>query len=74
MQKLVYLSNSRDYAEQNNVNDNKYFTHINDLLSKGWKVCNMTHDVITTELIQNGMRNETYFSFVLLEKSDEDDK
>ena len=36
MQKLVYLSNSRDYTEQNDVNDNKYFVRINKLLEEGW--------------------------------------
>lgn len=35
MQKLVYLSNSRDYTEQGNINENKYFTHINELLYQG---------------------------------------
>lgn len=38
MQKLVYLSNSRDYTEQGNINENKYFTHVNNLLDEGWKV------------------------------------
>lgn len=35
MQKLVYLSNSRDYSEQGNINDNKYFAHVNGLLDQG---------------------------------------
>ena len=30
--KVVYISNSRDYTEQNDVNDNKYLAHINKLL------------------------------------------
>ena len=46
MQKLVYLSNSRDYTEQGNINENKYFTHINELLDRGWKVAHITHDVV----------------------------
>lgn len=71
MQKLVYLSNSRDYNEQGNVNENKYFSHINGLLEKGWTVSNMTHDVIATDCDQNQSNKETYVSFVLLEKNDE---
>ena len=35
MQKLVYLSNSRDYSEQGNINENKYFKEINGLLEQG---------------------------------------
>ena len=46
MQKLVYLSNSRDYTEQSNINDNKYFSHIDGLLDQGWKVVHLTHDVV----------------------------
>ena len=29
MQKMVYLSNSRDYTEQGDVNENKYFARLN---------------------------------------------
>lgn len=72
MQKLVYLSNSRDYNEQGNVNENKYFNHINGLLKQGWTVSNMTHDVIATDCDPNQSNKETYVSFVLLEKNDED--
>ena len=32
MQKVVYISNSRDFSEQNDINDNKYLTRINKLL------------------------------------------
>ena len=35
MQKLVYLSNSRDYTEEGDINENKYFVHINKLLDDG---------------------------------------
>ncbi|MBD5113175.1 MAG: hypothetical protein HDT42_11700 [Ruminococcaceae bacterium] len=74
MQKLVYLSNSRDYTEQGNINENKYFTYINGLLEQGWKVADMTHDVLAaaTDLDQKSHK-ETYVSFVLLEKNDEDE-
>ena len=29
MQKVVYISNSRDFTEQNDINDNKYLVRIN---------------------------------------------
>lgn len=71
MQKLVYLSNSRDYSEQGNINDNIYFAYVNGLLDQGWKVAHMTHDVLATDPDQT-THKETYVSFVLLEKSDEE--
>lgn len=72
MQKIVYLSNSRDYTEQGNINENKYFTHLNELLNQGWKVEHMTHDVLTIDSVQNPSQKETFVAFVLLEKNDED--
>lgn len=73
MQKLVYLSNSRDYTEQGNINKNKYFTHVNGLLGVGWKVAHMTHDVLAASPDDQKIHKETYVSFVLLEKNDEDE-
>lgn len=74
MQKLVYLSNSRDYNEQGDINENKYFTHVNELLEKGWKVAHMTHDVLTVVSDpQNLSQKESYVAFVLLER-DNDEK
>lgn len=72
MQKLVYLSNSRDYTEQGNINENKYFTHINGMLEQGWKVAHITHDVLALAT-EPETHKETYVSFVLLEKNDEDE-
>ncbi|MBD5130363.1 MAG: hypothetical protein HDT43_10665 [Ruminococcaceae bacterium] len=72
MQKLVYLSNSRDYTEQGNINENKYFTYINGLLEQGWNVAHMTHDVLVNDPDQI-KHKESYVSFVLLEKNDEDE-
>ncbi len=72
MQKLVYLSNSRDYTEQGNINENKYFSHINSLLDQGWKVSNLTHNVVEVNENQNSFHKETFVAFVLLEKSEED--
>ena len=71
MQKLVYLSNSRDYTEQGNINENKYFTHINELLDQGWKVAHITHDVVEIDDNQKPARKETFVAFVLLEKSED---
>ncbi|MDE7360479.1 MAG: hypothetical protein K2N38_00930 [Oscillospiraceae bacterium] len=73
MQKLVYLSNSRNYTEQGNVNKNKYFTQVNGLLDVGWRVAHMTHDVLTASPDDQKIHKETYVSFVLLEKNDEDE-
>jgi len=71
MQKLVYLSNSRDYTEQGNINENKYFTHINELLDHGWKVAHVTHNVVEIDSNQKPLHKETFVAFVLLEKPDE---
>ena len=73
MQKLVYLSNSRDYAEQGNINENKYFTHINGLLDQGWKVAHLTHDVVEIADNQQPSSKETFVAFVLLEKAEADE-
>ncbi len=67
MQKLVYLSNSRDYTEQGSINENKYFTYVNALLDQGWKVSHVTHDVVRIDDNQNPARKETFVAFVLLE-------
>ena len=72
MQKLVYLSNSRDYTEQGNINENKYFLNINNLLEQGRKVAHITHDVVEIDDNQNPSRKETFVAFVLLEKQEEE--
>ncbi len=72
MQKLVYLSNSRDYTEQGSINENQYFTHINNLLEQGWKVAHITHDVVEIDNINEPSSKESFVAFVLLEKNDED--
>ena len=72
MQKLVYLSNSRDYTEQGSINENKYFTHINHLLDDGWKVAHITHDVVEIDSGNEPSRKESFVAFVLLEKDDKD--
>lgn len=38
MQKVVYISNSRDLTEQNDINENIYLKRINKLLEEGWVV------------------------------------
>ncbi len=53
MQKLIYLRNSRDYTEQGNINENKYFTNINSLLDQGWQVAHITHDAVEIDDNQN---------------------
>ncbi len=71
MQKLVYLSNSRDYTEQGDINENKYFTRVNKLLEEGWKVAHLTHDVLEIDSGQNPSQKESFVAFVLLEKENE---
>ena len=63
MQKLVYLSNSRDYTEQGNINA---------LLDQGWKVAHITHDVTEIDDMQQPAHKETFVAFVLLEKPEKD--
>lgn len=70
MQKLVYLSNSRDYTEQGNINENKYFAYINGLLDQGWKVAHITHDVLEIDSSKEPSQKESFVAFVLLEKND----
>lgn len=70
MQKLVYLSNSRDYTEQGNINENKYFTHINGFLDQGWTVSHVTQNVVEIDNSQKPAHKETFVAFVLLEKPD----
>ena len=72
MQKLVYLSNSRDYTEQGSINENKYFTHINELLDQGWKVAHITHDVVEIDSGSEPSRKESFVAFVLLEKDNKE--
>lgn len=72
MQKLVYLSNSRDYTEPGNINENKYFVQINGLLDQGWKVAHVTQNVVELDDNQHPSHKETFVAFVLLEKPEED--
>ncbi len=72
MQKLVYLSNSRDYTEPGDINENKYFAHVNSLLEQGWKVAHITHDVVEIDSSRDPSNKENFVAFVLLEKDDKD--
>lgn len=71
MQKVVYISNSRDYTEQNDINDNKYLTRINSLLQDGWVIAQMnTQTVAVDPKLESYLHKETLVSFVILEKSE----
>lgn len=70
MQKIVYLSNSRDYSEQGNINENKYFTQVNNLLEDGWKVIHVTHEVLEFDANKNMAQRESLVAFLLLEKEE----
>lgn len=72
MQKIVYISNSRDYTEQNDINNNKYLTRVNKLLEEGWTVSQMTpYTVEVDPKLENFLHKETFVSFVILEKHEE---
>ena len=72
MQKIVYISNSRDYNESKDINENKYLIRINELLEEGWTVSQMNpHTVEVDPKLENYLHKETFVSFVILEKSEE---
>ena len=69
MQKVVYISNSRDLTEQNDINENIYLKRINKLLEEGWVVSQMnTQTVDVDPKLENYLHKETRVSFVILEK------
>lgn len=70
MQKIVYLSNSRDYGEQGNINENKYFTQVNSLLEEGWKVVHVTHKALKSDVSQSLAQKESLAAFIVLEKEE----
>ena len=69
MQKVVYISNSRDLTEQNDINENIYLKRINKLLEEGLFVSHMnTHTGDVDPKLENYLHKETLVSFVILEK------
>ena len=69
MQKVVYISNSRDLTEQNDINENIYLKRINKHLEEGWVVSQMnTQTVDVDPKLENYLHKETLVSFVILEK------
>ncbi len=72
MQKVVYISNSRDYTEQQDVNENKYLVHINQLLEDGWKIAQINPQTVEVDpKLENYLHKETVVSFVILEKAED---
>ena len=71
MQRIVYISNNRDYDEQNDINDNKYMTRINQLLEEGWTVSQMNPQTVDVDpKLEGFLHKETFVSFVILEKAE----
>ena len=71
MQKIVYISNSRDFAEQQDINENKYLVRINKFLEDGWTISQMNPHVVEVDpKLENFLHKETFVSFVVLEKAD----
>ncbi|MCL2842113.1 MAG: hypothetical protein FWE28_01420 [Oscillospiraceae bacterium] len=76
MQKLIYISNNRDYAEQGNINENQYFKEVNKLLEQGWavssvKLPNLYEIQQTQEPTKERFHLETLAGVIVLEKPDE---
>ena len=65
-----YISNSRDLAEETDVNENKYLARINKLLEDGWTVAQMNTQTVDVDPRLDGcLHKETLVSFVILEKN-----
>ena len=72
MQKVVYISNSRDFTEPRDINENQYLLRINRLLAEGWTVSQMNPQTVEVDpKLEGYLHKETFVSFVLLEKPDE---
>lgn len=72
MQKIVYISNSRDYTELKDINDNKYLMRVNKLLEEGWTISQMNpHTVDVDPKLESYLHKETFVAFVVLEKPKE---
>ena len=72
MQKVVYISNSRDFTEPKDINDNQYLVRLNKLLEEGWVISQMnTRTVEVDPKLESYLHKETLVSFVILEKPDE---
>ncbi len=72
VQKIVYISNSRDDTEEKDINENKYLMRINKLLEEGWTVSQMNpYTVEVDPKLENYLHKETFVSFVILESPGE---
>ncbi|MCL2588999.1 MAG: hypothetical protein FWD84_06270 [Oscillospiraceae bacterium] len=76
MQKLVYISNNRDFTEQKDINENRYVRRVNELLEQGWYVTsidmpNLFEIADAQEPLKEPFHMETIVGFVVLEKPDE---
>jgi len=71
MQKMIYLSNCKDFTNQSDINENKYFKRVNELLEQGWKVEHVTHKMVEFDITENSIHKETFVAIVLLGKADE---
>jgi len=76
MQKIVYISNNRDFTEQKNINENQYFKEVNALLEQGWTISsielpNLFEIERTQEPIKEPFHMETLAGVIVLEKPDE---
>ena len=76
MQKIVYISNNRNYTEQGNINENRYFREVNELLEQGWslssvKLPNLFEVQHAQDPLKEPFHMETLAGVIVLEKTDE---
>ena len=71
MQRLLYISNSRDFSEQGNINENKYFVEINEYLANGWMLETLTVNASNIINTEKPGQQESFAAFALLKKNDE---
>lgn len=78
IQKLVYVSNSRDYTAQKDVNENRYLVKVNQFLEEGWQIATTLNNVAPVEQVVERVKMdapfhlETLATWVVLEKDAND--
>lgn len=73
MQKVVYLSNTKDFTMQKNISENRHFKNLNEWLDKGWTVAQPINGMTVNNATMNDDAEmaETFAAFVVLEKDAE---
>jgi len=67
-----FISATAGTTPSNDINENKYFTRINQLLEEGWAASQMNPQTVDVDSkLENYLHKETFVSFVVLEKAEE---